>query len=163
MTPDQAKAVAATLGQQLQQEWMTTVKVIEAIPEGNKTWKPDPKARSAWELAVHLAESDVWFLESVANQSFGAPTPSGASTITELAAWYKAHMPAKLERVLALEGPALSPVIDFYGTKLPNAHYLVFCAVHGAHHRGQLAAYLRPMGGKVPSIYGGSADEPFKM
>lgn len=27
------------------------------------------------------------------------------------------------------------------------------------HHRGQLSAYIRPMGGKVPSIYGPSADE----
>jgi hypothetical protein len=26
-----------------------------------------------------------------------------------------------------------------------------------------LSAYLRSMGGKVPSIYGGSADEPFQM
>jgi uncharacterized damage-inducible protein DinB len=30
---------------------------------------------------------------------------------------------------------------------------------HGIHHRGQLSAYLRPMGAKVPSIYGPSADE----
>jgi uncharacterized damage-inducible protein DinB len=27
------------------------------------------------------------------------------------------------------------------------------------HHRGQLSAYLRPMGGRVPSIYGPSADD----
>jgi uncharacterized damage-inducible protein DinB len=33
---------------------------------------------------------------------------------------------------------------------------------HGIHHRGQLMTYLRPMGSKVPSIYGGSADEPFQ-
>jgi uncharacterized damage-inducible protein DinB len=26
------------------------------------------------------------------------------------------------------------------------------------HHRGQLSTYLRPMGGKVPSIYGPSGD-----
>jgi uncharacterized damage-inducible protein DinB len=26
------------------------------------------------------------------------------------------------------------------------------------HHRGQLSVYIRPMGGKVPSIYGPSAD-----
>ena len=26
------------------------------------------------------------------------------------------------------------------------------------HHRGQLATHIRPMGGKVPSIYGPSAD-----
>lgn len=163
MTADQAKAVAEALGQQLQQEWMTTVKVIEAIPEGNKNWKPDPKSRSAWELALHLAETDVWFLESVAKQQFGTPEPSGAHTLKDLAAWYKAHMPAKLERVIAMEGADLSPIVDFYGMKLPNAQYLVFCAVHGAHHRGQLAAYLRPLGGKVPSIYGGSADEPYPV
>jgi len=163
MNADQAKAVADTLGQQLQMEWMTTVRVIEAIPEGNKNWKPEEKSRSAWELAVHLAETDVWFLESVKQQQFGAPSPSGATTVAELAAWYKAQMPKNLEHVLAMEGAQLSPIVDFYGMKLPNAQYLVFCAVHGAHHRGQLSAYLRPMGGKVPSIYGGSADEPYKM
>jgi DinB family protein len=32
----------------------------------------------------------------------------------------------------------------------------VFDAVH---HRGQLTTCLRPMGGKVPSIYGPSGDE----
>jgi uncharacterized damage-inducible protein DinB len=163
MTADQAKAVADTLGQQLQQEWMTTVKVIEAIPEANKNWKPDPKSRSAWELAVHLAESDVWFLESVAHQQFGAPKPSGAQTVSELATWYKAQMPAKLEHVLAMEAASLAPLVDFYGMKRPNAQYLLVCAVHGAHHRGQLAAYLRPLGGKVPNIYGSSADEPYKV
>src|SRR5262245_35254874 len=104
MTAQEAKTIAETLGQQLQNEWMTTVKVLEAIPEGNKDWKPDPKARSAWELAVHLAESDVWFLDSIAKQQFGEPAPSGANTIAELASWYKKHMPAKLERVLAMDG-----------------------------------------------------------
>ncbi len=28
------------------------------------------------------------------------------------------------------------------------------------HHRGQLSTYLRPLGAKVPSIYGPSGDEP---
>ena len=27
------------------------------------------------------------------------------------------------------------------------------------HHRGQLSSYIRPMGGRVPSIYGPSGDE----
>jgi uncharacterized damage-inducible protein DinB len=47
--------------------------------------------------------------------------------------------------------------------QLPAAAYLNFANVHCIHHRGQLSAYLRPMGGKVPSIYGGSADEPMNM
>jgi uncharacterized damage-inducible protein DinB len=29
---------------------------------------------------------------------------------------------------------------------------------HSVHHRGQLSAYLRPMGAKVPGIYGPSGD-----
>jgi len=30
--------------------------------------------------------------------------------------------------------------------------------LHAVHHRGQLSTYLRPMGGKVPAIYGESYD-----
>jgi uncharacterized damage-inducible protein DinB len=164
MTADQAHAVAQALGQQIQQEWQTTVKVLEAIPEDKKNYRPDPKARSAWELAVHLCRSDVWFLNGVLAQDF---TPHGedspAPTVAGLVTWYKHEMPKALERVLALDGPSLAAVVDFFGMKMPNAQYLVWQAVHNAHHRGALATYLRPMGSKVPSIYGGSADEPFQM
>jgi uncharacterized damage-inducible protein DinB len=164
MTPDQAHAVAQAMGQQIQQEWMTTVKVIEAIPEDKKSYKPDPKGRSAWDLAVHLCLSDVWFLNGVVTQNFTpqedkAPAP----TVKGLADWYKHQMPTALEKVLAMDGPKLAAIVEFFGMKMPNAQYLVWQAVHNAHHRGQLATYLRPMGSKVPSIYGGSADEPFQM
>jgi uncharacterized damage-inducible protein DinB len=46
--------------------------------------------------------------------------------------------------------------------KMPAVQYLMFALVHMVHHRGQLASYIRPMGGKVPSIYGGSYDEPWQ-
>jgi uncharacterized damage-inducible protein DinB len=55
-------------------------------------------------------------------------------------------------------------VTDFYGVmQMPAIKYMNFLIKHSVHHRGQLSAYLRPMGGKVPSIYGGSADEPMQM
>ena len=41
----------------------------------------------------------------------------------------------------------------------PAVGYLNFHLKHLVHHRGQLSAYLRPMGATVPSIYGPSADE----
>jgi uncharacterized damage-inducible protein DinB len=44
--------------------------------------------------------------------------------------------------------------------KQARAGLLGMASNHSIHHRGQLASYLRPMGSKVPSIYGGSADEP---
>jgi uncharacterized damage-inducible protein DinB len=37
--------------------------------------------------------------------------------------------------------------------------FLWFILFDTIHHRGQLSAYLRPMGAKVPAIYGPSADE----
>jgi uncharacterized damage-inducible protein DinB len=36
--------------------------------------------------------------------------------------------------------------------------FLWFIFFDAIHHRGQLSAYLRPMGGTVPAIYGPSAD-----
>jgi uncharacterized damage-inducible protein DinB len=42
----------------------------------------------------------------------------------------------------------------------PAASLLGFANNHSTHHRGQLAAYLRAMGSKVPAIYGASADQP---
>jgi uncharacterized damage-inducible protein DinB len=41
----------------------------------------------------------------------------------------------------------------------PLSIFLWFILFDAIHHRGQLASYLRPMGGKVPAIYGPSADE----
>jgi uncharacterized damage-inducible protein DinB len=42
--------------------------------------------------------------------------------------------------------------------KMPRAQFIGFANNHSMHHRGQLAAYLRAMGSKVPNIYGPSAD-----
>jgi uncharacterized damage-inducible protein DinB len=44
----------------------------------------------------------------------------------------------------------------------PAVVYLNFMITHAVHHRGWLCAYLRPMGAKAPSIYGGSSDEPWQ-
>ena len=164
MNADQAKASAQLVCQQLQGDWMTTYKVISAIPEAKKDYKPDANARSAFELAVHAAGADVWFLDGVINGKFGDPKDSEPSigSVAELAAWYKQRFPQRLERVLALDGAHLAQIVDFFGMKLPGVNVLLFTLVHMVHHRGQLATYLRPMGGKVPSIYGGSHDEPWQ-
>jgi uncharacterized damage-inducible protein DinB len=163
MTADQAKAIAEALGQQIQQEWMTTVKVVEAIPEDRKQWKPAPDSRSAWDLAVHLCLSDAWFLNGVLTRDFAPGSQDApAPTVKGLVEWYKQQMPKLLEQVLAMDAANLAGDVDFFGMKMPNAQFLVWQVAHNAHHRGQLSTYLRPMGAKVPSIYGGSFDEPWQ-
>lgn len=44
--------------------------------------------------------------------------------------------------------------------EMPLGEFLWFFFFDAIHHRGQLSTYIRPMGGKVPSIYGPSADDP---
>ena len=136
--------------------------MLSALPEGKKDYKPDPDARSAWELAKHIATADVGFLQAVAANDFGkfeVHTP--ANTVAELADWYKHEFPKALEKALQLDGPHLAAIVEAWGMKLPSAIYVFFCNNHMIHHRGQLAAYIRPMGGKVPAIYGESFDEKF--
>ncbi len=68
-----------------------------------------------------------------------------------------------MERVRAMTPEQLVTPVDFLGAfNFPAVFYLGFVNNHSIHHRGQLSVYLRPMGSKVPSIYGGSADEPWK-
>jgi uncharacterized damage-inducible protein DinB len=163
MTPDEARAIANAVGQQLQYEWKTTYKVLSAIPEAHKEHKPEANSRSAWELATHLASADVWFLDGVINGKFDDPSETPpAPTCAGVAEWYKKEFPNRLERVLALADHKLTEIINFYGMKMPAVQYLMFALVHMVHHRGQLSTYLRPMGGKVPSIYGGSFDEEWQ-
>ena len=42
----------------------------------------------------------------------------------------------------------------------PLGEFLWFMFFDAIHHRGQLSTYIRPMGGKVPAIYGPSGDDP---
>ena len=73
-------------------------------------------------------------------------------------ACYNQRMPTAIERVRALSGDALVRPVDFFGTMVPAVVVLSVMLRHSIHHRGQLSTYLRPMGGKVPSIYGPTAD-----
>jgi uncharacterized damage-inducible protein DinB len=72
-------------------------------------------------------------------------------------------MSAAIEKLSALTPEEAARILDFYGfMQMPAAGFVDMAMRHSIHHRGQLSAYMRPMGGKVPSIYGPSADEnPF--
>jgi uncharacterized damage-inducible protein DinB len=166
ITPEYAATIREMNLQTLQNEFTTTAKVIRAIPDAKSTYKPDPNAKTAAELAWHIASSEVWFLDSIANGKFVPGGESGykdPGTIEGIAAWYEKETKRGVEAVQNLPVSQLLQPLDFFGAfQLPTFAYLTFQLVHGVHHRGQLSTYLRPMGSKVPSIYGGSFDDPWK-
>lgn len=169
MTVDHAKAIADYLAIMFDQESANTLKVLCAVPNERRDYKPDEKSRTAWELATHLASSDLWCLDGVCDAAFLCDPEvenkrtAGLNTIDDIVEFYKREYPKRIQRLRSTPGEQLAKEADFFGvTKGPSISFLGLANNHGVHHRGQLMAYLRAMGSKVPSIYGGSADEPFQ-
>jgi uncharacterized damage-inducible protein DinB len=165
-TPEFALGYRAMMLDGVAREVETTKKVLAAIPEGKRDYRPDPHARTAWELAWHLANTDVQFMDGIADLKFNMANPAEADkpkTVAEVVEWYGRNMKSGADRVAALSAEQLLTPVNFLGAfNFPAIFYMAFLNNHSIHHRGELATYLRPMGSKVPSIYGGSYDEPFQ-
>lgn len=166
MTPEFALGLRQYMLDNVTRELETTKKVIAAIPDDKSDHRPEANARTAWELAWHLANTDVQFMTGIADLKFAMGNPTEADkpkNISDLVGWYDRNMKTSAARVAALSKEQLLTPIDFFGVfNLPAVAYLGFLNNHSIHHRGELATYLRPMGSKVPAIYGGSYDEPFR-
>ena len=167
MQAEQAVFLSKILLDQVKNESRTTKKVVEAVLNDKRDYRPDPKARTAMDLAWHLVSSEAWFLEGLLKGEYATEEqkmPGDIRGIPDVVAWYERTLPGLLQQTEKLSGEHLAKPINFYGVfNLPAVSYLSFLLAHSVHHRGQLSTYLRPMGSKVPSIYGGSADEPFQM
>jgi len=164
MTPEFAAGFCALMLDGVGREVELTKKVIAAVPDDKADYRPDPSARTARELAWHLANTDVQFLDGIADLEFKMQSPEKKpQTSAEIADWYETNMKKGIARVAKLSPEQLLTPVEFFGVfKFPAVFYLSFLNNHSIHHRGQLSTYLRPMGAKVPSIYGGSYDEPFQ-
>ncbi|MEW6319526.1 MAG: DinB family protein [Acidobacteriota bacterium] len=167
MDQAQAKTLVDFMTKLWEGEFPATCKVLAAVPDGKRDYRPDAKSRTAWELAVHLAAGDIWFLQSIFDGAYTYDPDAekrlaaGFKGVDDVVAFYKKEFPDRLAAVRALPPEKLTAPVDFFGMfQWPNVSYLGFANNHSIHHRGQLASYLRAMGSKVPAIYGGSADEP---
>jgi uncharacterized damage-inducible protein DinB len=143
-------------------ESRTTQSILAAIPTDHLDYRPDPCAKSANELLRHIASADNFFLRSVADGAFvpgSVKIPEGVTTPRDVAEWYGKEYAKNFEAVSQLSGEQLIKIVDFRGAfQLPAYAFLQAGLLHTVHHRGQLSTYLRPMGGKVPAIYGESYD-----
>ena len=166
LTPEFAASIRETLLFWAARELETTKKVVAAIPDAKADYRPDPHARTAWELAWHLTSMDIHFMNGIADFKLNLNAPESREkidTIAELVAWYDKNFTRAADRIRAMTPEQLATPIDFLGAfKLPAVAYLAFFNNHRVHHRGQLATYLRPMGSKCPAIYGDSFDESLR-
>lgn len=148
--------------QNLRMEHPVTRRVIEAIPLDQGDYSPDAVTKSAVDLAWHIVGAEHRFLNAVVTGAFDFSNPGRPASLTnsaDISNWYARAFEEDLTRLGALDPAALSKPIDFRGIiSLPAVSFLLVGLKHTIHHRGQLSMYLRPMGAKVPSIYGESYD-----
>lgn len=162
LTADQAKFILGMALSTLQKEHETTKRVIEAIPLDKGDYRPDAICKTALELAWHIAASGQRFFSAISAGAFDFSPIPRPDTITDsagIAAWFDQSFAANLRKLEGLSGEALTKIVDFRGMfQLPAVSFIQLAMSHSIHHRGQLSMYLRPMGAKVPAIYGESYD-----
>jgi uncharacterized damage-inducible protein DinB len=145
----------------LKNESALTARVLEAVPPDGAAYRPDPASRPAIELLRHIAAADNRFLEAAIKGVFAVDPilPEDKQRPDEVAGWYRERHAANRQALAASSGADLAKMVDFRGMfTRPAISFVMLGLHHTIHHRGQLSAYIRAMGGKVPSIYGESYD-----
>ena len=162
LQPEQATFLLHMTLPSLKNEHAVTKRVIEAIPLDKGDYRPEQYAKSALELAWHIVAAENRFLAGVADGVFDFTPNHRPETVrnsADIAKWYADSFAKNVARLEAMSGAELTKEIDFRGMfQLPAVSFLQFSLRHVIHHRGQLSAYLRPMGARVPAIYGESYD-----
>src|SRR6185503_12769360 len=110
MTTDHAKAIADYFANMFDMEFANTMKVLRAVPNDRREYKPDEKSRTAWELATHLAGSDLWFLDSVCDATFAYDPEvenkkvAGLKTMDDVIEFYNREYPKRIQRLRETPG-----------------------------------------------------------
>jgi len=148
----------------------TTMKVLRAYPKGKEGLKPAPKCKSAIDLAwVFAGEMGMLITGLTTGFDWSNPPkmPSTPGSMDEVIAAFDKMYQQVASTVSGMsEAQLTTETVAFpsgpgqmgHPTKL---QFLWFVLCDQIHHRGQFSVYLRMAEGKVPSIYGPSADEPW--
>ncbi|MDO8495802.1 MAG: DinB family protein [bacterium] len=140
-------------------------RVLRAVPADNLDYRPDPRSRSALELASLFAIEPMMMNVILEKGVIEASSPTSLSykNIDEIIKFFNAGIEATKSKVSAMteedwevSAKMISGPTDIWETSKGRMVWSFFFDL--IHHRGQLSVYLRPMGAKVPSIYGTSGD-----
>ena len=140
-------------------ESQTTSKVLTRIPDGS-TYKPDPKSRTAQEIAWQIVCEETMLIDALESGKASWSPPATPESMQDVLAAYNERAAQIAERLKALPPERWAGQLDFFGKSRPAAPMAWSFLFDIVHHRGQITTYLRPMGSTVPQVYGPSADEP---
>jgi|SRR5215470_17426970 len=140
------------------------VRVLQAVPGDQLAYRPHPRSSSAGEIAWLLASELKDACDLIDHGKVDYVQTPPPRTASECVACYERNVGELERRLLGLTDSAWDKKAQFLvdgnvAWESPLGEMLWGFLFDAIHHRGQLSTYLRPMGAKVPSIYGPSADD----
>ena len=137
------------------------LRVLRAIPEGKLDYKPHERSPTALQILTTLvAEHDSCARLAATGKTSFSPVP--LKSVAEAVAAFERNWDELDRSVAAMDESAWNKSGQFVSaskvSEQPIGGFLWFILFDAIHHRGQLSTYIRPMGGKVPAIYGPSGD-----
>ncbi|MGO9482255.1 MAG: DinB family protein [Candidatus Kryptoniota bacterium] len=145
-----------------EKELATTLKAMRAFPEDRLLFSPHERSRNASQLMatfvfeMYLIESCV-FGEKIDRSKFQTYSPASLQTLT---ADFENESSRVVSSIKTLSDGDMRKAVEFAGKNMTADRFMLMMVFDMIHHRGQLSIYIRLAGGKVPSIYGPSADDP---
>jgi uncharacterized damage-inducible protein DinB len=144
------------------EEFKMFQEVLRAMPADKLGYKPHDRSPSAAQIMWMIAKEQEACVQALDNgkvewQDVAPPTAP------EILSTFEKHWQALDDRLQKADDKLWNRNAQFvYEGKVvdeqPVGKALWFMLFDAIHHRGQLTAYLRPMGGRVPAVYGPSAD-----
>jgi uncharacterized damage-inducible protein DinB len=163
-----ALSIIPLLLKEMEQEAVTTRKMLGRVPADKWDWKPHEKSMAMRSLTVHIAELPSWVAMTLNTNELNfesmdyTPTPVSA-TEELLAIFEKSFAEGKAALEKATEEDLLPNWTLRTGEKIHSVSTkyevirMSFCQI--VHHRAQLGVYLRLLNIPIPGSYGPSADE----
>lgn len=155
------------------EEFATTRKFLELVPDDKLTWKPHEKSMELGRLAWHIADFPEWCRDTFKQDFLRMTEEDGATAMDGWKSKTRADMLARFDRDLPEARAMLAKASDAdmaHPWKMEWAGQVVIDSPreqvlrkwvlnHLIHHRAQLGVYLRLNDIAVPGSYGPSADE----
>lgn len=149
-------------------EHATTAKVARAFPADRGDFRPHERSSEARRLLwTFVLEQEMIRRALSGNFQLGAGVPTAPDDLGEIIDRFDSDFTTLLAELKSAPDEAFTRSVTFHAGPGKTAEYPVldfmwFMLNDQIHHRGQLSVYVRMAGGKVPSIYGPSADEPWR-
>lgn len=148
-----------------ERELATTLRVLRAYPADKASYTPHERSSTAHKLAwTFVVENQMAMMALKGPLQFGAGMPKAPETMGEIISAYESSSKDYMKALAATPDSRLDEKIPFPSGpgkmgEMRVMEFLWMMFLDSIHHRGQLSVYIRPAGGKVPSIYGPSGDE----